>query len=116
VRQQGGQYGGGFDMVPSLSKEVVNPERNLPIGIVGSLIVSTLMYMSVSVVGMTPFPYLGETIPIVNAVLVKACCTHAEQVEAHKVSECLLDCPAFERPMLRVVGLYLVGPCLGSWL
>jgi APA family basic amino acid/polyamine antiporter len=101
----------GFDMVASLSEEVVNPERNLPIGIVGSLIVSTLIYVSVSlaVVGMAPFRYLGETIPIVNAVLVNACCTHAEQVEAHKVSECLLDCPAFERPMLRVVGNIVSG-------
>ena len=37
----------GFDMVASLSEEVIHPEKNMPIGIVGSLIVSTCMYVLV---------------------------------------------------------------------
>jgi APA family basic amino acid/polyamine antiporter len=63
----------GFNMVASLSEKVVRPDRNMPIGIVGSLILSTLIYVSVSfaVVRMAPFRYLGETVPMVNAVLAK---------------------------------------------
>ena len=64
----------GFDMVASLSEEVIQPERNMPIGIVGSLVASTIIYVSVSlaVVGMAPFRFLGQVVPIVNALLVNA--------------------------------------------
>jgi APA family basic amino acid/polyamine antiporter len=102
----------GFDMVASLSEEVVHPEKNMPIGIVGSLIISTLIYVSVSlaVVGMAPFEFLGEKIPIVNALLVNACCTHGEQLQqAGHPEECLLECPAYERPVLGVVGHIVSG-------
>lgn len=34
----------GFDMVASLSEEVVDPERNMPIGIVGSLVSETRVH------------------------------------------------------------------------
>ncbi|CAB9521785.1 affinity cationic amino acid transporter 1 [Seminavis robusta] len=72
----------GFDMVASLSEEVVNPERNMPIGIVGSLLATTCIYVSVSlaVVGMAPIKLLGETVPVINSLLVNAYCTHSEQV------------------------------------
>lgn len=101
----------GFDMVASLSEEVVNPEKNMPIGIVGSLIISTLIYVSVSlaVVGMAPFEFLGEKIPIVNAILVNACCTHEEQLQAGHPGECLLECRSYERPVLVVVGHIVSG-------
>jgi APA family basic amino acid/polyamine antiporter len=102
----------GFDMVASLSEEVVHPEKNMPIGIVGSLIISTLIYVSVSlaVVGMAPFEFLGEKIPIVNALLVNACCTHGEQlVQAGHPEECLLECPGYERPVLGVIGHIVSG-------
>lgn len=58
------------DMVASLSEEVVHPEKNMPIGIVGSLVISTLLYVTVAlvVVGMAPISVLGETVPIVNAL------------------------------------------------
>jgi len=73
----------GFDMVSCLSEEVTNPERNMPIGIVGSLISSTVIYVVVSlvVVGMVPIALLGEDIPIVNCMLANACCTHEEQLQ-----------------------------------
>jgi len=73
----------GFDMVSCLSEEVINPERNMPIGIVGSLISSTVIYVVVSlvVVGMVPIALLGEDIPIVNCMLANACCTHEEQLQ-----------------------------------
>eukprot|EP00977_Amphora_coffeiformis_P014467 scaffold4060_cov190-Amphora_coffeaeformis.AAC.1 len=72
----------GFDMVACLSEEVKNPARNMPIGIIGSLLVSMTIYVSVSivVVGMAPISLLGEDVPIINALLANACCTHEEQV------------------------------------
>eukprot|EP00536_Pseudo-nitzschia_multiseries_P004034 jgi/Psemu1/284819/fgenesh1_pg.65_\ len=73
----------GFDMVSCLSEEVKNPEKNMPIGIVGSLVASTIIYcvVSLTVVGMTPIDLLGEDIPVVNALLANACCTHDEQIQ-----------------------------------
>jgi APA family basic amino acid/polyamine antiporter len=65
-------------MVSCLSEEVKNPERNLPIGIIGSLFVSMTIYTTVSlaVVGMAPISILGENTPIVNALLGNGCCTN----------------------------------------
>ncbi len=73
----------GFDMVSCLSEEVKNPERNMPIGIVGSLVASSIVYcvVSLTVVGMAPIELLGEDVPIVNALLANACCTYDEQVQ-----------------------------------
>ena len=73
----------GFDMVASLSEEVVQPARNMPIGIVGSLLASTTIYITVAlaVVSMAPIPLLGVKVPIVNALLANACCTADQQQE-----------------------------------
>lgn len=120
----------GFDMVASLSEEVVHPEKNMPIGIVGSLLLSTLIYCSVTlaVVGMTPLPFLGETTPLVNAILANACCTHDEQMEVVAnnldVGVCLRDCQVFEQPGLawisRIVsggaGLGLMASCFTRYV
>lgn len=109
----------GFDMVASLSEEVVHPEKNMPIGIVGSLLLSTLIYCSVTlaVVGMTPLPFLGETTPLVNAILANACCTHDEQMElvagdsgvGGNVQVCLKDCQVFENPALAFISRIVSG-------
>ena len=47
----------GFDMVSSLAEETKNPQRNIPLGIIGSLIAAASLYVAVSVVatGMVPF-------------------------------------------------------------
>lgn len=115
-------------MVASLSEEVIHPEKNMPIGIVGSLVVSTLIYVSVSlcVVGMAPFIYLGETIPIVNALMVNACCSHLEQIEQmgnEQTEVCLRECQLpYEKPIMAVAGhvvsggaiFGLIGACFTS--
>jgi basic amino acid/polyamine antiporter, APA family len=97
----------GFDMVASLSEEVIHPERSMPIGIVGSLITTTLIYVSVSlaVVGMAPFGILGDTVPVVNALLANACCTHDEQLLDTAVHDCLSasGCETYARPWLGLV-------------
>ncbi len=47
----------GFDAVTSAAEEVKNPERDLPIGIIGSLAVCTVLYVLVSgiMTGIVPF-------------------------------------------------------------
>jgi basic amino acid/polyamine antiporter, APA family len=101
----------GFDMVASLSEEVVQPERSMPIGIVGSLVASSVIYVTVSlaVVGMAPFRYLGETIPVVNALMTNACCSHEQQMEYEHVNECLRECSAYRLPVLATVGHIVSG-------
>jgi APA family basic amino acid/polyamine antiporter len=88
----------GFDMVSCLSEEVKNPERNMPIGIVGSLVASSIVYcvVSLTVVGMAPIELLGEDVPIVNALLANACCTHDEQLRAISAeSDPYYDCLSY---------------------
>lgn len=97
----------GFDMVASLSEEVIAPERNMPIGIVGSLVATTFIYVSVSlaVVGMAPVHLLGENVPIINALVVNAYCTHSEQLMHNATDVCLGGAGAREaiRPALIIV-------------
>lgn len=47
----------GFDAVCSLAEELKNPQRDLPLGIITSLAVVTLLYVIVSCVitGMVPY-------------------------------------------------------------
>jgi APA family basic amino acid/polyamine antiporter len=52
----------GFDAVSTVAEETRNPSRDLPIGIVGSLIISTIIYILVAAVftGIIPFPVLKQ--------------------------------------------------------
>ena len=47
----------GFDAVTSAAEEVKNPSKDLPIGIIGSLLVCTVLYVAVSAImtGIVPF-------------------------------------------------------------
>ncbi|KNF08269.1 amino acid transporter [Gottschalkia purinilytica] len=51
----------GFDAVSTSAEEVKNPQRNLPIGIVSSLVVCTIIYIIVSLVltGVVPYSELN---------------------------------------------------------
>ena len=53
----------GFDAVATSAEEAKNPGRDLTIGIVGSMLVCTLIYMAVAVaaVGALPFAQLGHS-------------------------------------------------------
>jgi APA family basic amino acid/polyamine antiporter len=81
----------GFDMVACMSEEVVDPARNMPIGIVGSLIVSAGIYIAISlvVVGMAPISLLGGEVPITNALLANGCCSHEQQLAQNAAAVCL---------------------------
>lgn len=61
----------GFDAVSTTAEEVVNPQRNLPIGIIGSLLVSTLLYIVISglLTGMVSYRSLDVASPISDALI-----------------------------------------------
>jgi APA family basic amino acid/polyamine antiporter len=52
----------GFDAVSTVAEETRNPSRDLPIGIIGSLILSTIIYILVAAVfiGIIPFDVLKQ--------------------------------------------------------
>ncbi len=54
----------GFDAVSTTAEEARNPKRDLPIGIIGSLIVCTLIYAVIAAVftGLIPFSALVKTL------------------------------------------------------
>jgi APA family basic amino acid/polyamine antiporter len=56
----------GFDAVSTTAEEAKNPQRDLPIGIMGSLIVATVLYMAVAAImtGIVPYKELGVADPI----------------------------------------------------
>lgn len=60
----------GFDAVSSSAAEVKNPKRNMPIGIIGTLLVATILYMAVSVVltGMVKYTHLDVANPVAFAM------------------------------------------------
>ena len=54
----------GFDAVSTVAEEVKNPKRDLPIGIIGSLIICTIFYIIVAAVftGIIPYTALVKTL------------------------------------------------------
>src|SRR5882724_7358235 len=61
----------GFDAVSTTAQEAKNPQRDLPIGIIASLLVCTTLYISVSAVltGMLPWQDINIEAPIARAFL-----------------------------------------------
>jgi APA family basic amino acid/polyamine antiporter len=59
----------GFDVVTTTSAEVRRPQHDLPIGIIGSLVVSGILYAGMVVVltGMVPYTQIDPTSPISSA-------------------------------------------------
>jgi len=65
----------GFDAVSTSAQEARNPQRDLPRGILGSLIICTILYVLVSAVMVGLVPYremLNEPAPLVVAVQAAA--------------------------------------------
>ncbi|GBG55113.1 amino acid permease [Sporomusaceae bacterium FL31] len=60
----------GFDAVATAAEECRNPNRDLPIGIVGSLIVCTILYIVVAGVltGVVPYTELNNAEPVAYAL------------------------------------------------
>jgi APA family basic amino acid/polyamine antiporter len=75
----GGVFGGaaavffaylGFDALSSSAAEVKDPKKNMPIGIIGTLIVATVLYVGVSIVltGMVSYTKLDVADPVAFAL------------------------------------------------
>src|SRR5205814_7602528 len=60
----------GFDAISTAAEETVNPQRNLPIGILGGLAICTLIYVVVGFVltGMVPYRQLAVADPLARAL------------------------------------------------
>ncbi|GAB3671537.1 amino acid permease [Actinocorallia lasiicapitis] len=59
----------GFDVVATAAEESRNPQRDLPIGIIASLVICTALYVAVSLVlvGMQHYSRLSEDAPLADA-------------------------------------------------
>ncbi|MFM7111773.1 MAG: amino acid permease [Planctomycetota bacterium] len=59
----------GFDAVSTNAEEAKNPSRDLPVGIIGSLLVCTVLYIAVAAVltGMVPYAEIQKEAPVANA-------------------------------------------------
>jgi len=60
----------GFDAVSTAAQEAKNPQRDMPIGILGSLLICTIIYIAMSAVmtGIMPFNLLGTPRPVATAL------------------------------------------------
>jgi len=61
----------GFDAVSTAAEEAINPQRDLPIGIIGSLTICTILYIIVSglLTGIVPYHTLNVASPISHSLL-----------------------------------------------
>ncbi|GAA6236917.1 APC family permease [Apilactobacillus micheneri] len=62
----------GFDVIASSAGEVKKPERTMPIGIIGTLLICTVLYILVSIVltGIVPYTDLNVSDPVTYALQV----------------------------------------------
>ena len=60
----------GFDAVSTVAEETKNPQRDLPIGILGTLFICTLIYMGVALVlcGIVPYGSIDNMAPLAHAM------------------------------------------------
>ena len=60
----------GFDAVSTAAQEAKNPQRDMPIGILGSLVVCTILYIAVSLVmtGLVSYKALNVSAPVALAI------------------------------------------------
>ncbi|HSQ31367.1 MAG TPA: amino acid permease [Gemmatimonadaceae bacterium] len=60
----------GFDAVSTAAEETKDPPRDMPFGIIMSLLVTTVLYIAISIVmtGMAPWKQLGTPEPMITAL------------------------------------------------
>jgi basic amino acid/polyamine antiporter, APA family len=60
----------GFDAISTAAQECRNPQRDMPIGIIGSLAICTVLYILFALVltGMVPYTQLGVAAPVALAI------------------------------------------------
>ncbi len=62
----------GFDAISTAAEETKNPQRNMPIGILGGLAICTFIYVIVGIVatGLVPYQQLKASDPLARALVV----------------------------------------------
>ena len=60
----------GFDSVSTAAEETKNPQRNMPIGIIGTLLVCMVLYVGVAIVltGIVPYQQIDPRAPVASAL------------------------------------------------
>jgi len=60
----------GFDAISTAAQECRNPQRDMPVGIIGSLVICTVLYILFALVltGMVPYTQLGVAAPVALAI------------------------------------------------
>jgi APA family basic amino acid/polyamine antiporter len=101
----------GFDSVSTAAEETVNPQRNVPIGLVGSLLICTVFYIlvaggAVATIGGQPIMGAGGPLEVGSPELARQCAMpqYAEALVCSK--EALAH-------VLRTIGFSGVGNMLG---
>ena len=74
----------GFDSISTHAEEAVDPQRNLPIGILGSLVICTVLYVLVSgvITGMEPYPDIDPEAAVAAAFRKQAELTNSGLLRA----------------------------------
>jgi basic amino acid/polyamine antiporter, APA family len=62
----------GFDAISTAAEETKNPQRNMPLGIMGGLAICTVIYIVIGIVltGMVPASQLGVADPLAKALTI----------------------------------------------
>ena len=60
----------GFDAASTTAREARNPQRDVPLGILGALVISAVLYIAMAAVmtGMVPYQQLGAAAPVAVAL------------------------------------------------
>ena len=60
----------GFDAVTTTAEETRNPQRDVPIGVLGSLLIGTIIYCTVAfvLVGVVPWQKVDQAAPLLKAI------------------------------------------------
>ncbi len=60
----------GFDAVAMAAEEVKNPQKDVPRGIIGSILIATVLYIIVTLIltGIVPYTELGVNDPVAFAM------------------------------------------------
>jgi basic amino acid/polyamine antiporter, APA family len=101
----------GFDAVSTAAEETKNPQRNMPIGLIGSLAICTVFYLLVAAgvigsVGAQPLlDASGAAIPAGSTELARAC-----EAQAREIVVCSREALAWT---LREIGWQQVGNLVG---
>jgi APA family basic amino acid/polyamine antiporter len=105
----------GFDAVSTAAEETVNPQRNVPIGLIGSLLFCTVFYIlvaggAIGAMGAQPIhDALGNAIPPGSPELASQC----QSIIAGGATEPLVCSREALAHVLRVIGYDRIGGLMG---